>query len=363
MGGGGSTSRTRPELPPELRQLFGGTASRINDVFSDKSLNDAFGVGPRGVAGADPMEVAAYNNVNQFFSPTESGTAAFDTASQLSRPSQYQGVDLSGVGSAADYGVPSFGSSFNQAPREAPYQQPGREQQPDAVESAINSIDFANHPALKSAMKSFEAATLPGLANQMGAAGLSRSGAAGSAISSAKAQMAVPIMQQLIGSAVTERGQDIGQREQDIQSLLTQRGQDIEGILGGRGQDVTQRGQDMQQILNLSGLGLQARGQDLDALLQQGSQGLQARGQDLQSMVAAMGGFENLNAADLQRLTAGMGAATDMGALMRGIQQEGLNSEYDAAIRDSDLLTSIGLAPLGGITSAIGSTTTSSGGK
>lgn len=334
MGGGGNqTSTTDPKLAPELASLFGTTANQLNDVFDSRSLSDAFGVGPRGVAGPSALETAAANNVGAFFKPTASGNAAFDTASALATPDKYGGVDLSGLGSFKD-----FAGEAN-TPSMARESLPGRE------ESALMNMDFANHPALKSAMKSFEAATLPGLANQLGAAGLSRSGAAGSAIASSKAQMAVPIMQQLMQGAVTERGQDVGQRAQDIESGLTQRGQDISDI-GSK--------------LNLA---LGARGQDLQGILGAGGLDLQGRGQDIQSLSNAMGGFSNLNAQDLQRLQAGMDSAMGIGGKFRGIEQDALNSLFDSKIRDSDLLAQLGLAPIGGLTAGVGSTTTTRGGK
>ena len=333
MGGGNQTSTTNPKLPRELASLFGTTARELKDVFKDRDLSDVFGVGPRGVAGASGLEQAAADNVGAFFKPTASGNAAFDTAAALATPDKYGGVDLSGLGSFRDFAGDASTPSM------------ARESVPGREDSALMNMDFANHPALKSAMKSFEAATLPGLANQLGAAGLSRSGAASSAIASSKAQMAVPIMQQLMQGAVTERGQDVGQRGQDIESGLTQRGQDIQDI-GGK--------------LNLA---LGARGQDLQGILGAGGLDLQGRGQDIQSLTNAMGGFSNLNAQDLQRLQAGMDAAMNVGGTMRGIEQERYNSVYDSAIRDSDLLAQLGLAPLGGLTAGIGSTTTSSGGK
>jgi len=346
-GGGSQTSTSNPQLPPELRRVFGSTADEVQGVFDNYNLTDAFGIGPRQVAGADPLESAAYDQVGQFFEPTQSAQAAFQGAAALAQPSQYRGVDLSGIGSSADYGVGggSAGGPGGAMPREA------QASNQDRIDSAIENIDFANHPALRSAMATFEQAALPGIANQMGAAGLSRSGAAGSAITQGKAQMAMPIMQQLISSSVQERQQDIGQREQDQQFDL-----------GQRGQDVTQRGQDLNQLLQNAGLGLQARGQDINALLQQGSQGLQARGQDINSLIAGTQSFNQRDAQDLARLQGGMGAAAQMGGLMRGIEQEGLNALYDAAIRDSDLLAQIGLAPLGGLTSQIGTRTTTSGG-
>jgi hypothetical protein len=332
-GGGGKTvTSTSPELPAWADELFGGTAGRISEVFGDRDLSDVLGVGPRMVAGPAGLETAGAENVRHLFDPTASGEAAFDTAAALARPEGYGGTDLSGIGSFKDFAGEAARPSL------------AREDLPGREESALMSMDFANHPALQSAMKSFEAAALPGLANQLGAAGLSRSGAAGSAIGSSKAQMALPMIQQLMSGAVQERGQDIGQRAQDIESGITQRGQDI---------------QDIGSKLNLA---LGARGQDLQGILGAAGHDIAARGQDIGSMTSAMQGFQGLDAADLNRLSTAIGTSMDVGGTMRGIEQEGLNAIYDSLIRDSDLLAEIGLAPLGGVTSAIGSETVTSGG-
>jgi hypothetical protein len=176
-------------------------------------------------------------------------------------------------------------------------------------------------------MKSFEAATMPGIANQMAAAGLSRSGAAGSAVSQAKAQMALPVMQQLMGLEMQNKGLD-----------------------------VTQRGQDLSQLIQQSGLGLQARGQDIGSILQ-------ARGQDIGAQQAAMGGMSNLGQQDLSRLGAYVGGLTQQGGAARGREQEGLNAAYDAQQQDRQLALQALLAPLGGINAAVGTQTTTSGGK
>jgi hypothetical protein len=333
MAGGSQETRTKPILPPELAELFGTTASEIGDVFDSRSLSDIFGVDPRTIAGPSSLETGAAENVGAFFSPSASGEAAFDTAAALSRPTAHEGVDLSGLGSYKDFMGAAGGPSV------------AREALPGQVDSALMNIDFANHPALKSAMKSFEAAALPGLSSALGAQGLSRSGAAQSAIGQAKAGMAMPIIQQLMSGSVAERGQDIGQRGQDIESGITQRGQDIS---------------DIGQKLNLA---LGARGQDLQGLLGAGAQDLTARGQDIGSMSTALQGFMGLDQQDLARLSAGMDAAMGVGGTMRDIEQEAYNALYDADIRDSDLLAQIGLAPLGGLTSGIGEVTTSRGGK
>jgi hypothetical protein len=191
----------------------------------------------------------------------------------------------------------------------------------------LDTIDFANHPALRSAMKSFEAATMPGIANQMAAQGLGRSGAALSSVAGAKAQMALPVMQQLMGLEMQNKGLD-----------------------------VSQRGQDLSQLIQQGGLGLQARGQDIGSLLQ-------ARGQDIGAAQAAMGGFAGLGQQDLGRLGSYIGGLESAGAGARGREQEGYNAAYDAAQQDRQAALQALLAPLGGINAAIGTTTTTAGGK
>ena len=284
------------------------------------------------------------------------------------------GGDYGGGGQIAsgnDY-VDAFGylmqDGGQQLPREAGFANP------EQVGNPLETIDFANHPALRSALKSFEAATLPGLANSLAAAGLSRSGAAGESIASAKAQMALPVMQQLMGLEMQNKGIDVGQRQQDIQSLL-----------GQRGQDVTQRGQDVNSLLNQLGLGVQAglqtrgqdinaaltgrgqdiqqRGQDINAALQQGAQALQGMGLNQQSMQAGLAGLMGVNEADMGRLMAGMGQAMNIGGEFREMDQAEYDALTDEQQRQYNLAREMSLGPLSMLGSLIGSSTTGSQGK
>jgi hypothetical protein len=258
----------------------------------------------------------------------------------------------------------------------------------DRTESALMNIDFANHPALQSAMRAFESSSQPMIANQMAAAGLSRSGAAGQALTSGRQAMALPVIQNLMGLSVQERGQDIGERAGDIQAGLQGRGQDIgmragdiNAMLAGRGQDVSQRGQDIQGALQNLGLGLQARGQDIgalltgrgqdlgargqdiNALLAQGSQGLQARGQDIGAQQASMQGLLGLSGQELARYQAAMGAATGMGGLGRDISQQQADAPYDESQRRANMAMQLLMGPLGGLGQQVGSRTTTQQGK
>jgi hypothetical protein len=276
--------------------------------------------------------------------------------------------------------------AFENPEREAAWGGPG-----ERTESALENIDFGSHPALQSALRAFQTNSMPQIANQMAASGLSRSGAAGSAIAQGRAQMALPVLQQIMGLSVQERGQDIGERQGDVmaglqarQQDIGQRGQDINSLLTGRGQDIGQRagdiqallgarGQDINSVLGQLGYGVQARGQDinsmltgrgqdLNALLQQGQQALQARGQDIGAMGQAQGGMLGLAAQELARNQQAMGQATGLGGLARDIGQQQSDAGYDEQMRQYNLAQQLLLAPLGGLTSQVGQTTRTSGG-
>jgi len=363
-GGGSGTSTTSASLPPELRSLYRNVSNQLIGGMNQNPITDFNEMDPRQIAGVDPLQQEAYDNVSQLFGgQSESLASAQDMAARLGNQQPWGGTDLGGVGGLSDVDIPAYqggggpGGQGGLPPREDPFQgqgresgfqlpgrenlardttaqinmpgQPGQVAGPENVDSALQNIDFGSHPALQSAMKAFQASAMPGIANSMAAAGLSRSGASGKAVADAKAQIALPVMQQLMGLSVQERGQDIGQeqfgsqfglnqrgqdigmrsgdinamlgqrgqdiqsdisqRGQDVQSLLGQRGQDISGTLGARGQDVAQRGQDLQGDIAARGQDVGQRGQDVQSLIQSMGLGLQARGQDINAMIAGRG--------------------------------------------------------------------------
>ena len=314
--GGGAQNRNSPQA----------TASAASKQAFNREVGDGGEVGGGGFRGGgggggggateQPVETAGPPGQQQ--PQTGINNPDADT-SQFGQFQDTAGTGAAGpqggynVGTAADYGVdfadPSKGPAV------------AREGNP------LDTIDFANHPALRSAMKSFEAATMPGIANQMAAQGLGRSGAALSSVAGAKAQMALPVMQQLMGLEMQNKGLD-----------------------------VSQRGQDLSQLIQQGGLGLQARGQDIGSILQ-------ARGQDIGAAQASMGGFAGLGQQDLGRLGQYIGGLESAGAGARGREQEGYNAAYDAQQQDRQAALQALLAPLGGINAAIGTTTQTSGGK
>ena len=279
-------------------------------------------------------------------------------------------------GSLQDY-ANQFGGGLagNIPPRE------GMPDLPGATANTLQTMDFANHPALQSAMEAFKQTTLPTIANAMSASGLGRSGAAGAAISQGQAQMALPVMQQLMDLEMQGMGLGVEQRGQDINSIQNQlglglqargqdlgaRGQDIGALLQGRGQDIGAllqgRGQDLEQMLTGRAQDLTGRGQNLDALLQQSQQALGARGQDIGAMQAGMGGMLQGDQQAQQRYMDALNMMSGLGGTQRSIEDARLGAEYGEQERQYGLARDLLFGPLGQLTQQVGSRTTQSGGK
>jgi len=228
----------------------------------------------------------------------------------------------------------------------------------DRIDNPLQNIDFANHPALQSALDTFAKTALPGIENSMIGAGLGRSGAAGNAIATGKANIALPVMQQLISGELQNKGYDVTQRGQDV-------GQNIAGAQAGtaaynanlahqaalRGQDIGLRAQD---------IGL--RGQDINALLQQGAQGLQARGQDIGAMLSGAQGLSSLGGMDLGRIQDAISGGMDIGSIFRGMENQQGEAGFLAGQRSGDRASDIWNTIVSGAMGGTGSTTTTTGG-
>jgi len=239
----------------------------------------------------------------------------------------------------------------------------------ERIGDVLSEIDFANHPALASALETFAATALPGIENSMIGAGLGRSGAAANAISTGKAQMALPVMQQLIQGELTQRGQDVTQRGQDVQaniasaqaaaqaraqgaSLQQQRYMaDLAHAQVMRGQDIGMRAQD---------IGL--RQQDINAMLAQGEQGLTARGQDIGAMLSGAQGLSSLGGADLARIQQNIAGGMDMGSVFRNIANQQGEAEFLAGQRGGERAMDIFGPILSGAMGSGGTTTSTVGG-
>jgi hypothetical protein len=252
--------------------------------------------------------------------------------------------------------------NFSSGPGKADFQALDREVNP------LSNIDFANHPALKSALDAFTKTSLPGIENSMIGAGLGRSGAAGNAIATGKAQMALPVMQQLMNLEMQNKGLDVSQRGQDYQakaaadmaarqaaasgaSLAQQRYLADQAFAAQmRGQDIGMRQQD---------IGL--RGQDINALLQQSAQGLQARGQDINALMGGAQGLMGAGSADLARIQQGIAGGMGMGEQFRNIYNQQGEAEFTAGQRPWDRAMQL-LGPiLGGAMGAGGQQTNTTG--
>jgi len=252
--------------------------------------------------------------------------------------------------------------NFSSGPGKADFQALDREVNP------LSNIDFANHPALKSALDAFTKTSLPGIENSMIGAGLGRSGAAGNAIATGKAQMALPVMQQLMNLEMQNKGLDVSQRGQDYQakaaadmaarqaaasgaSLAQQRYLADQAFAAQmRGQDIGMRQQD---------IGL--RGQDINALLQQSAQGLQARGQDINALMGGAQGLMGAGSADLARIQQGIQGGMGMGGAFRDIYNQQGEAEFTAGQRPWDRAMQL-LGPiLGGAMGASGQQTSTTG--
>ena len=236
----------------------------------------------------------------------------------------------------------------------------------DRVGDVLSEIDFANHPALKSALDTFAATSLPGIENSMIGAGLGRSGAAANAISTGKAQMALPVMQQLIQGELTQRGQDVTQRGQDVNANIAAAQAAAQARAQGASLEQQRYMADLAAQQTLRGQDINLRGQDINALMQQGQQALTARGQDIGAMLGGAEGLSSLGAADLSRIQQGIQGGLGVDEIFRGIANQQGEAEFVAGQRGGDRSMDIFNTILGGAMGSGGTTTStvgSGGGK
>lgn len=230
------------------------------------------------------------------------------------------------------------------------------------IGDVLSEIDFANHPALTSALETFAATALPGIENSMIGAGLGRSGAAANAISTGKAQMALPVMQQLIQGELTQRGQDVTQRGQDVQANIAAAQAAAQARAQGASLQQQRYMADLAAQQSMRGQDIQMRGQDINALLQQGAQGLQARGQDIGAMVSGAQGLSSLGGADLARIQQNIAGGMDMGSAFRDIANTQGEAEFMAGQRPWDRAMEVFGPVAGGAMGSGGTRTVTTGG-
>jgi hypothetical protein len=234
----------------------------------------------------------------------------------------------------------------------------------DRIGDVLSEIDFANHPALQSALDTFAKTALPGIENNMIGAGLGRSGAAANAISTGKAQMALPVMQQLIQGELTQRGQDVTQRGQDTQANIAAAQAAAQARAQGASLQQQRYVADLAAQQALRGQDIQLRGQDITALMDQGQQALTARGQDIGAMGAGAAGLAGLGGADLSRIQQNIQGGMGIGDIFRGIANQQGEASFMAGQRPWDRAMEI-FGPVAGGAMGSGGTrtvTTGSGG-
>jgi hypothetical protein len=234
----------------------------------------------------------------------------------------------------------------------------------DRIGNPLETIDFAKHPALASALKTFAATALPGIENSMIGAGLGRSGAAGNAIATGKAQMALPVMQQLIEGELTNKGMDVTQRGQDYQAQIAAQNAAASAAAAGAGADAQRYAAQLAHEAAMRGQDIALRGQDI-GLREMDINALLSNAQlRNNSLLGAAGGLGQLGQMDLDRINSAVGGAMDIGGVYRGIQDRGYESEFAAANRPYERIMDFTQPLMGqfGTPGTRTSTTTSGGG-
>jgi hypothetical protein len=204
----------------------------------------------------------------------------------------------------------------------------------ERIGNPLESMDFANHPALASALDTFAKTALPGIENSMIGAGLGRSGAAANAISTGKATMALPMITELIRGElqnkqmdVTQRGQDISAQQAAASAAASARAQgaslaqqrymaDLAHAQAMRAQDIQLRGQD---------IGMNQ--QQIDAMIAEDQYNLASQGQTQNSLLGAAGGLAGVG-----------GGLTDLGQTQAGVNQAAIDQAMGIGANERDIL-------------------------
>jgi hypothetical protein len=236
----------------------------------------------------------------------------------------------------------------------------------DRIGNPLENIDFANHPALQSALKTFAKTTQPGIENAMIGAGLGRSGAAGNAIETGKATLALPVMQQLIQGELSNKGMDVTQRGQDTQARIAANAAAAQARAQGMGLQQQMAMARLAAEQTMRGQDIQLRGQDINSLLAQGDQALSARGMDINALLSGAQGLFNMGGADIDRINTNIGNSWGLGESARGIQNDIYTSEFNAQNRPYQRIMDFMSPLVGGAVGSSGTTsnsTQSGGGK
>jgi hypothetical protein len=246
--------------------------------------------------------------------------------------------------------------------------------QMDRIGNPLESMDFANHPALASALDTFAKTALPGIENSMIGAGLGRSGAAANAISTGKATMALPMIQELIRGELQNKQMDVTQRGQDYQAQ--QAAAQASAAARARGESLAAQryAADLAHAQTMRAQDIQLRGQDIgmnqqqiDALMAEDAFNLQSQGQYGQGLLGAAGGLTDLGQTQAGIGQAAIDQAMGVGQTQRDIENAQGEAEFLASQRGWDRGMQVLDPILGGAMGQQGQrttqTTTGGGGK
>jgi len=358
MGGGGgrqtTTGTTTPVTPPELRpalRAIGGVAEDVAgglegfpEMMQDTTVQQTAGMTDIEQAAADQ---AQYNLANEPEAFGQAGGAygqAQDIYNQVAGMPQLEAQDYNRKGNIRDIESFDMGAWMDNMPRGGGggggynfnYSSGGGGggAEMERIGNPLESMDFANHPALASALDTFAKTALPGIENSMIGAGLGRSGAAANAISTGKATMALPMITELIRGElqnkqmdVTQRGQDISAQQAAASAAASARAQgaslaqqrymaDLAHAQAMRAQDIQLRGQD---------IGMNQ--QQIDAMIAEDQYNLASQGQTQNSLLGAAGGLTGVG-----------GGLTDLGQTQAGVNQAAIDQAMGIGANERDIL-------------------------
>lgn len=279
------------------------------------------------------------------------GIESFDMADWMNRLSP-----PTGGGGGSSYNYDRGGGGYSQA---------------EAIGNPLESMDFANHPALQSALDTFAKTALPGIENSMIGAGLGRSGAAANAISTGKATMALPMITELIRGELANKGMDVTQRGQDYQAQAAAANASASARARGEGLAAQQYAAELAHAQTMRAQDIQLRGQDIgmnqqqiDAMMAEDQFSLGSQGQFANQLLGAAGGLGELGQAQSDYAQENIEGAMGIGGQMRGISDAQSEAEFLASQRGWERGMQVYEPMVSGAHQAAGttSTTTTTGG-
>jgi len=418
-GGGGGTQRqtttTTPTTPPELRGAYQAAGNLAENMMEgmDYLPGQLQDTTVQQVAGPTDIELAAQENaMNMLNGPQpeawDDAASTLDRANRqlghatgffnrAGRMDQFQAQDYNREGNIRDIESFDMDAWMNKAGRGGgggggsfSYSGGGGGAAPEMerIGNPLESIDFANHPALQSALYTFAKTALPGIENSMIGAGLGRSGAAANAIATGKAEMALPLITQLIQGELTNKGMDVQQRQQDINAQMA--AQSAAASAAAQGASLAQQRYmaDLAHAQTMRAQDIQLRGQDIgmnqqqiDAMIAEDQQNFAAQQQQQNALISAgqgmtgvaagttgvAAGQTNLSQAQTDYAQENIQGAMGIGNQMRGITNAQNEAEFLASQRPWERGMQVLDPILGGAMGQTGqtatSTTTGGGGK